>query len=90
MPAPMKENGIQIDIEQDLLADAISQTHGQPYTDDEIELLALDHELTDFQQLQIEIHDELRGGSVRLNRFLAFSKWFSALVMPLPLRASAG
>lgn len=59
MPAPMKENGIQIDIEQDLLADAISQTHGQPYTDDEIELLALDHELTDFQQLQIEIHDEL-------------------------------
>ena len=32
----------------------------------------------------------VRGGSVRLNRFLAFSKWFSALVMPLPLRASAG
>ena len=59
MPAPMKENGIQIDIEQDLLADATPQTHGQPYTDDEIELLALDHELTDFQQLQIEIHDEL-------------------------------
>ena len=59
MPAPIKENGIQIDIEQDPIADAISQTHGRPYTDDAIELLALDHELTDFQQLQIEIHDEL-------------------------------
>ena len=32
----------------------------------------------------------LRGGSVELNRFRAFCKWFSASVMPLPLRASAG
>ena len=31
-----------------------------------------------------------RGGSVCLNRFLAFSKWFSALVTPLPLGALAG
>jgi hypothetical protein len=31
-----------------------------------------------------------RGGSVDLNRFWAFSKWFSAVVTPLPLRASAG
>ena len=31
-----------------------------------------------------------RGGSVRLNRFRAFSKWISASVMPPPLRASAG
>ena len=30
-----------------------------------------------------------RGGSVSLNRFRAFSKWFSASVMPLPLRVSA-
>lgn len=32
----------------------------------------------------------VRGGSVDLNRFRAFSKWFSASVMPLPHRASAG
>jgi hypothetical protein len=31
-----------------------------------------------------------RGGSVDLNRFRAFSKWFSASVTPLPLLASAG
>ena len=31
-----------------------------------------------------------RGGSVALNRFRAFSKWFSASVMPPPLRVSAG
>ncbi|MBA3909190.1 MAG: hypothetical protein C0524_04740 [Rhodobacter sp.] len=31
-----------------------------------------------------------RGGSVDLNRFRAFSKWFSASVTPPPLRASAG
>ncbi len=29
-----------------------------------------------------------RGGSVDLNRFRAFSKWFSASVMPPPLRVS--
>ncbi len=59
MPEQTKENGIQLDIEKDLLADAIFETPGRLYTDDEIELLALDQELTDFQQLQIEIHDEL-------------------------------
>lgn len=32
----------------------------------------------------------VRGGSVDLNRFRAFSKWFSASVTPLPLLASAG
>ena len=32
----------------------------------------------------------VRGGSVCLNRFRAFSKWFSASVTPPPLRASAG
>ena len=32
----------------------------------------------------------VRSGSVDLNRFEAFSKWFSASVTPLPLRASAG
>jgi hypothetical protein len=32
----------------------------------------------------------IRGGSVDLNRFRAFSKWFSASVTPPPLRASAG
>lgn len=31
-----------------------------------------------------------RGGSVCLNRPRAFSKWFSALVTPPPLRVSAG
>lgn len=31
-----------------------------------------------------------RVGSVALNRFRAFSKWFSASVMPPPLRVSAG
>ena len=31
-----------------------------------------------------------RGGSVYLNRFRAFAKWTSALVMLPPLRASAG
>ena len=31
-----------------------------------------------------------RDGSVALNRFRAFSKWFSASVMPPPLRVSAG
>ena len=31
-----------------------------------------------------------RGGSVCLNSLRVFSKWFSALVTPLPLRASAG
>ncbi len=35
-------------------------------------------------------HLDLRGGSVDLNRFWAFSKWFSASVTPPPLRASAG
>jgi len=35
-------------------------------------------------------NDDERGGSVCLNRFRAFCKWFSASVMPLPLRASAG
>lgn len=32
----------------------------------------------------------VRGGSVCLNSYGAFSKWISALVMPLPLRAPAG
>jgi hypothetical protein len=32
----------------------------------------------------------VRGGSDCLNRFLAFYKWFSALVTPLPLGALAG
>lgn len=36
------------------------------------------------------IMGENRGGSVCLNRCLAFSKWISASVMPLPLRALAG
>jgi hypothetical protein len=54
-----KENDIQIDIEKELLADAVFETQGRLYADDEIELLALDQELSDFQQLQIEIHDEL-------------------------------
>lgn len=36
------------------------------------------------------IAGQLRGGSVDLNRFRAFSKWFSASVMPLPPRALAG
>ena len=31
-----------------------------------------------------------RGGSVDLNRFRAFSRWFSASVTPRPLRSSAG
>ena len=59
MPEQTKESGIQLDIEKDLLDDAIFETQGRRYTDDEIELLALDQKLTDFQQLQIEIHDEL-------------------------------
>ena len=59
MPEQTKENGIQLDIEKDLLADAFFETQGRLYTDDEIELLVLDQELSDFQQLQIEIHDEL-------------------------------
>jgi len=33
---------------------------------------------------------DARGGSDCLNRFLAFYKWFSALVTPLPLGALAG
>ena len=59
MPEQTKESDIQLDIEKDLLDDAIFETQGRLYTDDEIELLALDQELSDFQQLQIEIHDEL-------------------------------
>lgn len=59
MPEQTKESGIQLDIEKNLLDDAIFETQGRRYTDDEIELLALDQELSDFQQLQIEIHDEL-------------------------------
>ena len=59
MPEQTKESGIQLDIQKDLLDDAIFETQGRRYTDDEIELLALDQELSDFQQLQIEIHDEL-------------------------------
>ena len=59
MPEQTKESGIQLDIEKNLLDDAIFETQGRLYTDDEIELLALDQELSDFQQLQIEIHDEL-------------------------------
>ena len=35
-------------------------------------------------------YNMFRGGSVDLNRFRAFSEWFSASVMPLPPRASAG
>ena len=31
-----------------------------------------------------------RGGSVDLNRFWAFSKWFSGLITPLRLGALAG
>ena len=57
MPEQTKESGIQLDIEKNLLDDAIFETQGRLYTDDEIELLALDQELSDFQQLQIEIHD---------------------------------
>ncbi|WP_203416527.1 acetyl-CoA hydrolase/transferase family protein [Paracoccus sp. MKU1] len=33
---------------------------------------------------------EIRGGSVYLNRFGAFFKWISASIMPPPLRVSAG
>jgi hypothetical protein len=39
-------------------------------------------------ELMAEIDE--RGGSVDLNGFRAFSRWFSASVMPPPLRASAG
>ena len=35
-------------------------------------------------------YGSIRGGSVCLNSYGAFSKWISALVMPLPLRAPAG
>ena len=59
MPEQTKENDIQIDIEKNLLHDAVFETQGRLYADGESELLALDQELSDFQQLQIEIHDEL-------------------------------
>ena len=52
MREPTKKNDIQIDIEKELLADAVFETQGRLYADDEIELLALDQKLTDFQQLQ--------------------------------------
>ena len=32
----------------------------------------------------------MRGGSVRLNRFMAFLKWISALIMLPPEPATAG
>lgn len=35
-------------------------------------------------------HEAMRGGTVLLNRFRAFSKWFSASVTLLPDRAAAG
>jgi len=38
----------------------------------------------------IESFETVRGGSVCLNRFWAFSKWFSALVKPPLFRVSAG
>lgn len=37
-----------------------------------------------------DLGHEVRGGSVDLDRSRAFGKWFSALVTPLPLFASAG
>lgn len=42
------------------------------------------------QTLSANLGSAYRGGSVDLNRFWAFSKWFSASVMPPPLRVSAG
>ena len=48
-----------IDIEEELLSAAIIETQGRDYTDEEIEHLALELPLDEFQALQIEIHDEL-------------------------------
>jgi hypothetical protein len=39
--------------------------------------------------LQVRKSASERGGSVCLNRFRAFLKWFSALVTPLPRLAAA-
>jgi hypothetical protein len=40
-----------------------------------------------FEDLKAILTQQLltRGGSVELNRFRAFCKWFSALIAPLPL-----
>ena len=59
MSEPTKKQSPQMDADKELLVDATFEAAKRPYTDGEIELLALDQPLTDFQNLQIEIHDEL-------------------------------
>jgi len=51
--------------------------------------LFLHSEFDDFVEIAAATIPKARGGSVDLNRFRAFSKWFSALVTPPPPRASA-
>ena len=54
-----KETTNLSDLDEQLLNEAIVSTNGRDYTQEEIEHLALENELTPFQDLELEIHDEL-------------------------------
>ena len=54
-----KETTNLSDLDEQLLNEAIVSTNGRDYTQEEIEHLALENELTPFQALELEIHDEL-------------------------------
>lgn len=54
-----KETTNLSDLDEQLLNEAIVSTNGHDYTQEEIEHLALENELTPFQALELEIHDEL-------------------------------
>ena len=54
-----KETTNLSDLDEQLLNEAIVSTNGRDYTQEEIEHLALENELTPFQALELKIHDEL-------------------------------
>ena len=54
-----KETTNLSDLDEQLLNEAIVSTNGRDDTEEEIEHLALEKELTPFQALELEIHDEL-------------------------------
>jgi hypothetical protein len=58
--------------------------------DTDLELGDLTVEVPRAQALAQKFRFADRGGSVCLDSFRGFRKWFSALVTPLPLWASAG
>jgi hypothetical protein len=84
----VKAKAIAISAQESAKADATANAEAEK--EKKTEALATQQQCLNDRIVISNILVEKRGGSVCLNRFRAFSKWISAFVMPLPLRASAG